>query len=60
MYIFHTRRKGLVEFRWIDWNIQHTAKHGVDPPEAEEVILTGVTIIRKGRHPGSYWANLRR
>jgi len=37
----------LVEFRWIEWNIQHIARHGVEPEEVEEVILTGVT--RKGR-----------
>ncbi len=37
----------MVGFRWIEWNIQHIAKHGVEPDEAEEVILTGVT--RKGR-----------
>jgi hypothetical protein len=27
-----------VLFRWNDWNIEHLAKHGVDPDEAEQVI----------------------
>lgn len=27
-----------MEFRWNDWNIEHLAKHGVDPDEAEQVI----------------------
>ena len=25
-------------FRWIDWNREHIAKHGVDPAEAEMVV----------------------
>lgn len=37
----------MAEFRWVDWNIQHIARHGVEPDEAEEVVLTGATI--KGR-----------
>jgi hypothetical protein len=27
-----------VEFRWIEWNIEHLAKHGIAPEEAEEVL----------------------
>jgi uncharacterized DUF497 family protein len=27
-----------VDFRWIEWNIEHLALHGVDPEEAEEVV----------------------
>ena len=27
-----------MEFRWNDWNIQHVARHGVDPMEAEFVV----------------------
>jgi uncharacterized DUF497 family protein len=27
-----------IEFRWIDWNIEHVAKHGIDPAEAEMVV----------------------
>jgi uncharacterized DUF497 family protein len=27
-----------MEFRWNEWNIDHVAKHGIDPEEAEEVL----------------------
>lgn len=27
-----------MEFRWNDWNIEHIAKHGVSPDEAERVV----------------------
>ena len=27
-----------MEFRWIDWNRDHIAEHGVDPDEAEMVV----------------------
>jgi uncharacterized DUF497 family protein len=27
-----------MEFRWIDWNQDHVAEHGVDPDEAEMVV----------------------
>ena len=27
-----------MEFRWIDWNREHVAEHGVDPDEAEMVV----------------------
>ena len=33
-----------MQFRWIDWNRDHVAKHGVDPAEAE-------TIVRQARAP---------
>lgn len=26
------------EFRWNDWNVDHIARHGVTPNEAEEVV----------------------
>ena len=29
----------MVEFRWNDWNIEHVAKHGVEPDEAELVVI---------------------
>ncbi len=28
-----------MEFRWNRWNEEHLAAHGVDPTEAEEVVL---------------------
>ena len=27
-----------MDFRWIDWNRDHVAEHGVDPEEAESVV----------------------
>lgn len=27
-----------MDFRWNQWNIEHLARHGVDPEEAEEVV----------------------
>ena len=27
-----------MDFRWVEWNTQHIATHGVEPGEAEEVI----------------------
>jgi uncharacterized DUF497 family protein len=27
-----------VDFRWNDWNVEHIARHGVGPAEAEQVI----------------------
>lgn len=27
-----------MEFRWIDWNVDHIARHGVTPDEAEWVV----------------------
>lgn len=29
-----------MEFRWIEWNVEHIAKHGVSVDEAEMVIRT--------------------
>ena len=28
----------MLRFRWIDWNLEHIAQHGVTPTEAEWVI----------------------
>jgi len=27
-----------LEFRWIDWNVEHIGRHGVTPAEAELVV----------------------
>jgi hypothetical protein len=29
-----------MEFRWIDWNVEHIAEQGVDPEETENVVRT--------------------
>lgn len=28
-----------MDFRWTEWNVEHLARHGVDPEAAEEVVL---------------------
>jgi hypothetical protein len=28
----------MYDFRWIDWNVDHIARHGVTPGEAEYVV----------------------
>lgn len=30
----------IMQFRWNKWNIEHIARHGVYPEEAEQVILS--------------------
>ena len=32
-----------MDFRWNEWNVEHLARHGVEPESAEEV----VTSVRK-------------
>ena len=27
-----------MKFRWIDWNLDHIAEHGIEPEEAEMVV----------------------
>jgi hypothetical protein len=27
-----------VDFRWNAWNVEHVARHGVTPPQAEHVV----------------------
>ncbi len=34
----YNAREARMEFRWIEWNIEHLAKHGVDPEEAEMAV----------------------
>ena len=33
-----------MDFRWNEWNVEHIAKHGVEPDEAEHV-------VRRARRP---------
>ena len=28
-----------MDFRWNQWNVEHLASHGVDPEEAEDVVV---------------------
>ena len=39
-------------FDWDTWNIEHIARHGVAPQDAEAV-CRGRTVVRRGRR-GSY------
>ena len=33
----------MAEFRWNEWNVEHIARHGVRPDEAEEVVVDART-----------------
>ncbi len=46
-----------MEFRWNDWNIAHIAKHGVEPDEAERVVLRAESPCPLYRGDGK-WAVL--
>jgi len=41
---YNVHRGSKMQFRWIEWNREHIAEHGVDWEEAE-------TIIRQARRP---------
>lgn len=43
-----------MEFRWNDWNIEHLAKHGVDPDEAEQVIAHARAPYPRSRSDDKY------
>lgn len=43
-----------MDFRWNEWNIDHIAKHGVDPDDAEFAILHAVTPY-PSRHYDEKW-----
>ena len=43
-----------MEFRWNDWNLEHLAKHGVDPDEAEQVITQSRAPYPMSRSDGKY------
>jgi uncharacterized DUF497 family protein len=29
------------DFRWVEWNLEHATRHGVNPEECEQVVRTG-------------------
>ena len=35
-----------MQFRWIDWNIEHVAEHGVSEEEAEMVVRSAKRRFR--------------
>jgi uncharacterized DUF497 family protein len=51
-----------VKFRWNEWNVDHLARHGVSPEEAEQVVRGGQPLYRgdgkylvQGRGSGGRW-----
>ena len=44
-----------MEFRWIEWNIEHIREHGVSSEEAEEIILRARPPFPEARGDGK-WA----
>lgn len=56
-----------MHFRWNDWNIDHIAKHGVSPEEAEAAVLSarrpfprflGDRWLAVGRGIGGRWVQV--
>jgi uncharacterized DUF497 family protein len=43
-----------VEFRWNAWNVDHIARHGIDPEDAEAVVEDATPPFPK-RAPDDKW-----
>jgi len=43
-----------VEFRWNEWNVDHIAKHGVEPEEAEYVVERARSPYPRKEDEGKY------
>ena len=43
-----------MDFRWNDWNIDHIARHGVDPEDAEWVIANAQQPYPEHRGDGKW------
>ena len=43
-----------MEFRWNDWNVEHLARHGVEPDEAEQVVAQARAPYPVGRSDDKY------
>jgi hypothetical protein len=41
------------EFRWNEWNVEHLAKHGVEPWEAEHVVNFAAALTQRRLEMGS-------
>ncbi len=39
----------IAELFWDDWNEEHTARHGVEPMEVEEVVAGGMSYVARVR-----------
>ena len=51
-----------MEFRWIEWNIEHIGRHGISRQEAERVARSAQPLYRgdgkylvRGRGTGGRW-----
>jgi hypothetical protein len=47
-------------FIWDDWNEEHIARHGVEPFEAEHVVLNARRPSLVGQGPTSSWSKEQR
>jgi hypothetical protein len=45
-----------VDFRWIEWNLEHIGKHGVRPHEAEGVVENATRPFPMQPEKGKYLA----
>jgi len=50
---YRTRGHTLV-FKWNAWNEEHVASHGIEPEEAEEVVLNARSPFPLGQDDGKY------
>ena len=41
-------------FKWNAWNEEHVASHGIEPEEAEEVVLNARSPFPLGQDDGKY------
>lgn len=45
---------GVAEFRWNEWTVEHLARHGVKPDEAEQIVMAARQPYPLGR-PDDKW-----
>jgi uncharacterized DUF497 family protein len=50
-----------MQFRWNEWNVEHLARYGVEPSEAEEVVLAAKRPfpLRRDDHRWIVWGRAR-
>lgn len=44
----------MADFRWNEWNVEHVARHGVTPEEAEDVVI-GASQPYPLKRPDEKW-----
>jgi hypothetical protein len=45
-----------MEFRWNAWNVEHIARHGIGPAEAQYIVGRARGSLRRERGDGKYLA----